>query len=223
MAQAVGSACTAILPTVEPPTAFEPDLDKWDAWSPDEVATLLAAVDAPWYVAAGWAIDLFLGGRYREHDDLEVAVPQDRFDEIVEALGEFELFVVGAPSQGLISPLEQARHALQATHQTWVREPETGLWRLDVMREPADGDTWICRRDERIRLPYDKVVERTTDGIPYGRPEVVLLFKAKHGREKDNSDFEAALPHLEPERRRWLADALELVHPGHRWLVRLAS
>lgn len=47
MAQAVGSACTTILPTVEPPTAFEPDLEKWDAWSPDEVATLLAAVEAP--------------------------------------------------------------------------------------------------------------------------------------------------------------------------------
>ena len=56
-----------------------------------------------------------------------------------------------------------------------------------------------------------------------GRPEVVLLFKAKHAREKDDGDFDAALPHLEPERRRWLADALELVHPGHRWLARLAS
>jgi hypothetical protein len=200
---------------------FEPDISKWQAWRPDDVAGLLARVEAPWYVAAGWAIDLFLGGGYRAHDDLEIAVPQDRFQSVVEALAGFELFVVGTPRQDLVSPLEQARHALEATHQTWVREPETGLWRLDVMREPSDGDTWICRRDERIRLPYDQVVERTADGIPYGRPEVVLLFKAKHAREKDDADFAAALPRLEPERRRWLADALELVHPGHRWLARL--
>ena len=57
------------------------------------------------------------------------------------------------------------------------------------MREPADGDTWICRRDERIRMPYDQVIERTADGIPYGRPEIVLLFKAKAARPKDDADF----------------------------------
>jgi hypothetical protein len=56
-------------------------------------------------------------------------------------------------------------------------------------------------------------------GIPYGRPEIVLLYKAKHARPKDDADFAAVLPLLEPGRRRWLADALELVHPGHRWLA----
>jgi Aminoglycoside-2''-adenylyltransferase len=34
-------------------------------------------------LAAGWAIDLFLGGPRREHEDLEIAVPGDRFDELV--------------------------------------------------------------------------------------------------------------------------------------------
>jgi Aminoglycoside-2''-adenylyltransferase len=205
------------------PAAFEPDLGQWDAWSPEEVTRLLAPVEAPWYVAAGWAIDLFLGGEYREHDDLEIAVPRDRFHEIVEALAAFELFVVGVPRHGLVSRLEQAKDALDATHQTWVREPDTGLWRLDIMREPYDGDLWICRRDERIRLPYDEVIERTSDGIPYGRPEIALLFKAKHARAKDDADLAAALPLLGPERRRWLADALAVVHPGHRWLTSLKS
>jgi hypothetical protein len=63
------------------------------------------------------------------------------------------------------------------------------------------------------------VIERTDDDIPYGRPEIVLLFKAKHAhRQRDQLDFEAVVPRLEPERRRWLADALERVHPDHRWL-----
>ena len=203
--------------------AFEPDLTKWNAWAPGEVSRRLAGVKAPWYVAAGWAIDLFLGGGYREHDDLEIAVPRDRFSEIEEALDKFELFVVGVPGQGFVTPLKEAGDALDDSHQTWVREPQTGLWRLDVMREPADGGTWICRRDVRIRMPYDQVIERTADGIPYGRPEVVLLFKAKATRPKDDADFLAVLPHLGPERRRWLADALELVHPAHAWLERLAA
>jgi hypothetical protein len=167
------------------PGAFEPDLAKWDAWRPDEVRRLLARVEAPWCVAAGWAIDLFLGGKRREHEDLEIAVPRDRFGQVAEALAGYELFVAGS---GLVRPIAEAG-----------------------------------RRDERIRLPYDQLIERSADGIPYARPEVVLLFKAKHARAKDDGDLAAVLPLLEPGRRRWLAETLELVHPGHRWLGDLPS
>jgi hypothetical protein len=170
-------------------------------------------------VAAGWAIDLFLGGQRREHEDLEIAVPQARFAEIAEVLKGFELFVPVGPER--VRPLPSDEMP-ETGHQTWVREPGTGLWRLDVFREPSDGDTWICRRDERIRLPYSEVIVRTEDGIPFGRPEIVLLFKAKHAkRPKDQADFADVVPRLDPERRRWLADALARVHPGHAWLERL--
>jgi hypothetical protein len=203
--------------------SFRPDVAAWAAWRPEQAARRLADVQAPWYVAAGWAIDLFLGGERREHEDLELAVPNARFAEIAAALAELEVFVIGTPENGLASPYaEVGEEALVVTHQTWFREPATGLWRLDVFREPSDGDTWICRRDDAIRMPYSRLIERTADGIPYGRPEVVLLYKAKHARPKDDGDLAAALPHLEPEWRAWLRDALELVHPGHRWLADIA-
>jgi hypothetical protein len=180
-----------------------PDVTKWDSWRPEEVASRLAQVEAPWYVAAGWALDLFLGGGYRAHEDIEIGVPRGRFDEFADALNGFELVEI-------------------TSHQTWVREPETGAWRLDIFSEPSDGDIWLCRRDKSIRLPYDDLIDLTDDGIPYGRPEVVLLFKAKRMHEKDDTDFAAVLPRLDPERRRWLVEALERVHPGHRWLDHLA-
>jgi len=174
----------------------------------------------PWYVAAGWAIDLFLGGDHREHEDLEIAAPNALIDEIVAAFPELEFCVIIGP-EGAI-PLAQARDRLDDTHQTWVREPETGVWRFDVFREPSDGDAWVCRRDNAIRLPYDQLIERTEDGIPFCRPEIALLFKAKHSqREKDQADFTAVAPLLEPERRRWLAAALERIHPGHAWIEAL--
>ena len=66
------------------------------------------------------------------------------------------------------------------------------------------------------------MIERTEDGIPYARPEIVLLFKAKHpDRPKDEADLAAVLPSLGPSRRRWLAESLALVHPGHPWLERV--
>jgi hypothetical protein len=67
------------------------------------------------------------------------------------------------------------------------------------------------------------VIERTAEGIPYLAPEIVLLFKAKHTRPKDEDDFAATVPHLGEARVRWLVDALERVHPGHRWLDELRS
>jgi hypothetical protein len=186
------------------------------------VVEILAGVEAPWYVAGGWAIDLFLGEQRREHDDLEIAVPRDRFDEIAHVLSAYELFVVTGPSR--VTSLDHARESLGDTFQTWVREPETGWWRLDVIREPSDGDGWVFRRDPRIRLPLNVVIERTDDDIPYGCPEIVLLYKAKHADEsKHQGDFAAVLPKLESERRRWLADALSLAHPGHPWLAELEA
>lgn len=78
-------------------------------------------------MATGWAIDLFLGGQRREHGDLEVAVPRDRFGEVLAALDGFELFVpAGGSGNGLVWPLDQAGDLVESLHQTWVREPESG-------------------------------------------------------------------------------------------------
>jgi Aminoglycoside-2''-adenylyltransferase len=197
---------------VEP---FPVDLDAWEAWSPAEAARLLEGLEAPWYVAAGWALDLFLGRQTRPHIDLEVGIPGQRFAEVRERLGGYELVVVG---DGHGWPLTES--TLAAHHQTWVREPG-GPWRVDVFREPWDGDVWICRRDPRIRLARDALISRSREGIPYAAPEVVLLFKAKATRPKDDDDFATVLPYLDAAARRWLRRSLELVHPGHRWLGEL--
>jgi hypothetical protein len=133
-------------------------------------------------------------------------------------LADLDAFVpVG---EGLVRPLERLTvDGLAETHQTWFREPSTMRWRLDVFREPSQGGMWICRRDPRLRRPFADVIRRTPDGIPYGAPEIVLLYKAKHAtREKDEMDFAAVQPLLSAAQRAWLADALTLVHPGHRWL-----
>jgi hypothetical protein len=198
-------------------TPIDPYETKWQAWRPDEVARLLDGVRVPWYVAGGWALELFLGGGHREHDDLEIAAPNSRFDEVADALGGLEIFLITDRTEA--TPLAEARGRFFDTHQTWVREPATGFWRFDVFREPSDGDTWICRREPKLRMPYARLIEWTDDGIPYGRPEVILLMKAKHSKlEKNERDLEATLPRLDGEGRAWLRGAVAHVHPGHEWL-----
>ena len=197
---------------------FVPDVARWYPWTPDEVAERLASVTEPWCVAGGWAIDLFLGSRTRDHHDIEVAVGPRGFDAARLALADHELVVVG---DGHAWPLSEQTLALH--HQTWVRDPETGAWRLDLFREPWEGDTWVYRRDSRIRLPLERVIARTPEGIPYARPEIVLLFKAKARSAKDEADLAVTLPHLDAPTRAWLRDALTLAHPDHGWLVALAE
>jgi len=197
-----------------PPHSFEPDVELWNAWTPEEADRRFSGMQAPWYVAAGWAIDLFLGQQRRDHEDLEIAVAHDRFAEVAARLPDCDLFVVGS---GRALPLADAGGFGEIWHQTWVQERATGFWRLDVFREPAMEGRWLFRRDARIQLPYDRLIAHSATGIPYARPEVVLLFKAKAARPKDEGDFAAVLPRLDAERRHWLAEALELVHPGHHW------
>jgi len=192
--------------------------EKWARhWNPSQVARLLTDVSAPWYVAAGWALDLFRGEQTRPHGDLEIAVPAGCFDEIRAC---FEGYVFDTVSSGRLWR-DAAPEVVAATHQTWLRDPRTDDYLVDVFREPHDGDTWICRHDETIRLPYDAVIRHSAHGIPYLAPEFVLLFKSKHVRPKDRADFAATLPHLDSGQRATLAELLARVRPGHEWLGRL--
>ncbi|WP_031520920.1 nucleotidyltransferase domain-containing protein [Streptomyces sp. NRRL F-5123] len=191
---------------------------RWSScWTPDEVARRLAGIGTPWYVAAGWALDLFRGERTRPHGDIEIAIPAASFPEVRR---RFPGHVFDAAGSGRIWQ-DPTPEALAAVHQTWLRDPATGNYLLDVFREPHDGDTWIFRRDPSIRLPYRDIVLRTRSGVPYLTPELVLLFKAKHVRPKDQADFVSTAPRLTPAQRTTLATLLARVHPGHPWTSQL--
>lgn len=87
------------------------------------------------------------------------------------------------------------------------------------MRIPDDGKNWICSSDRHIHRPYDDAVTHTADGIPYLRPELVLLYKGLHTRPKDQVDFEATAPLLSADDRTWLAGALAFARgDDHPWI-----
>jgi hypothetical protein len=199
---------------------MEPD-PPWSPFTPEEVAELLEVVRTRWYVVAGWALDLFRGEVTREHEDIEIGVPLEGFAEVRAALGAYQCEVVGSTEEGGPRRWPLASPAFEEHFQTWFRDPATGAYRLDVFRDPHEGDTWVCRRDPTITLPYREAIRTSSAGIPYLAPHLALLFKAKRARPKDHADLRGALPLLSPAEVAWLAGSLEQIHPGHVWLAEL--
>jgi hypothetical protein len=91
---------------------------------------------------------------------------------------------------------------------------------MDVMLEPGNAETWVFRRDERMRALRAFMVAQGP--IPHLKAHGALLYKAKALRPKDEADFASALPLLTREERAWLIEALSVAHPGHAWIAALA-
>jgi hypothetical protein len=197
-----------------------PDVDAWQPWHPRDIAARLSGCPVPWYVAGGWAIDLYLGRMTRDHADVEIAIPRADFPAFRPWLAGLELYEAVS---GTLRHLPDGREPGTEGHQVWACDPAVRRWRLDTFLEPGDGQTWVSHRDERIRRPWAEAIGHTADGIPYLRAECALLAKAKHAREKDEADLAQVLPTLDGRTRAWLADAVELAHPGHAWVDRIRS
>jgi hypothetical protein len=204
-------------------TALEPaPIDHWEPWTPTELAARMAPSGIGWCVVGGWAIDLHLGRVTREHEDLEFAVP--RADDLAArtALRELEAFT---PSDHVLHHLPHDGLRRPETHQTWMLDPVARLWRVDVMLEPGDDDTWVYRRDESVTAPRSFMERRTADGITYLGPHGALFYKGAKGetRPKDEADFAVAAPTLTDDERGWLVETLARVRPEHPWLVALCQ
>jgi hypothetical protein len=57
------------------------------------------------------------------------------------------------------------------------------------------------------------------EGIRYLKPEVVLAYKAKLARPKDDVDLDAPGRCWTATSGAWLLGTVERLHPGHRWLA----
>jgi hypothetical protein len=196
-----------------------PPLDAWRAWHPREAAAVLSGLDIAWCVVGGWAIDLWLGRETRAHGDLEVAIARGDFERMRAQLRGYVLHSVG---DGEVRLLADDADPPADSHQNWVLDPRANEWRMDVMLEPGDAQTWVFRRDESIRATRASMIG-TRDGIPFLKAHGALLYKAKRAEPKDEHDFAVCAPRLDGDERAWLIDALGRVHPGHAWIAALGG
>ncbi|MFE5908730.1 nucleotidyltransferase domain-containing protein [Streptomyces wedmorensis] len=196
-------------------------LGRWVPDRPEDVATIFADAGFPWWIAGGYAIELAVGRELRAHGDLDVLVLRRDQARVREMLARWDLYVADPPGQGKLRAWRPGEVLRKPLHDIWCRRKPEAPWSVQLMLDEADGSQWVSRRDPAIRLPIDQLGRTNETGIPYLAPEVQLFYKAKSTRDKDEADFEAALPLLDAPARAWLAGAITMIAPDHPWLRRL--
>ncbi|HXY71683.1 MAG TPA: hypothetical protein VEM41_04000, partial [Actinomycetota bacterium] len=71
---------------------FDPAGGRWEPIALDGLARLFRQVDAPWWVAGGVALDLFVGRPTREHGDLDVEILRRDLSDFAGAIRGWSLF-----------------------------------------------------------------------------------------------------------------------------------
>jgi hypothetical protein len=174
-----------------------------------------------WWICGGWALDLFLGRETRRHDDLDVAVLRRDQPTLFRHLEGWD--VRYATPQHTLEPWDGV-HLEPPIHGIWARRSNevSAPWTCEFLLNEHTDQDWIFRRNEGITRSLDEVgAER--DGVPFLRPEIVLLYKASEPSPKNEADFVAVRPHLSQTAARWLREALEVIESRHPWVPKLDS
>jgi len=190
-------------------------IQPWEPLTISEVADHFSGVDVDWWIAGGLAIDLFLGWKTRDHDDIDIEMFRSDREALFEVFPGWELFAVSA---GTLAPWSAGQTLEAPVFGIWGRPNGDAAWAIEVMLADGDGDRWRFRRDNTISLPRSDLTGVNRDGVRFCTPEVQLLYKGKQHRAKDDVDMVRCLHRLASPQRQWLADALRRSEPDHPWL-----
>ncbi|KOO49895.1 nucleotidyltransferase domain-containing protein [Viridibacillus arvi] len=194
------------------------DIDNWSPLSVIEIKEVFAHIPSMWGIAGGWALDLHLGKKSREHSDIDVVIFREEQQVVYQSLKvDWILYKAEA---GKLKPWKDGEY-LESTNDIWVSKNEDSPWTFQIMLIDSENNDWIYRREKSIKKGKNEIFQWTNNGTPYIKPEVQLLYKAgsKQVREKDFKDFQTILPLLLPKEMEWLKLSLKKQFPeGHSWI-----
>lgn len=193
-------------------------IDYWEVFSMSQFelcstfASLMKDFNKPWGIAGGWAIDLFIGSITRKHEDIEIAIFREDQCCIQKYLAGWNFKKV---KQGKIEPWGNGERLELPVHETYAERDDQ---KIEILLNELDGEDWVFRRDNRIRRPVTQIFMKSPENIPYLSPEIVLLYKSKNPRSKDEIDFHNTIELLDSDRKQWLKDTLKTIYEEHPWI-----
>lgn len=194
--------------------------DRWQPLSVVETIALFVHAPFKWGLAGGHAIEQFLGRGHRAHGDIDIIVFRDEQLALQQWLAaNWSLYASDPP--GTLRRWLPDEFLGAGINDLWAHRHGVEAWELQAIIVDVEGDEWISRRGPMIRGPRHTLLT-TYHGVPCVRAEVQLMYKARHCRPKDEQDFQACVPRLEPQAKTWLHTQIRLLHgEDHPWLAAL--
>jgi hypothetical protein len=193
------------------------------------VCRFMAAFAGPWWIAGGWAADIWLGRKSREHEDIEIGVRRCDQAALHDLCAGWEWFT---PVNDQWAPLpdgellEHPRFMLQVRRVSTTSVSVHGMPpEFEFLLNEVEGDEWYFSRDRSIHLPLARVHGPSPLGVPVVAPEVLLLHKPQQRwrRPKDEHDFRILRAGMSAGQRAWLREQFERLRPDAPWLSQLLS
>lgn len=188
---------------------------------PLAVAHLMNDFPHSWCIAGGWAIDLFVNRISRLHKDVDIAIWRNDQLAIRTYLMNRD-WTLQKAMNGQLLPWIDGEFLELPVHTIWCRNAHAQPNFIEILFNECNEQHFLFRRELSITHSRENAIVKLESGLPLLAPEIVLLYKAKNAsNQKNQSDFEVALPHLRLDQRTWLKTALSKVHPEHEWIDKL--
>lgn len=185
---------------------------------PQKIAGIMREFKPDWFVAGGWAIDLFIGRETRRHEDIEIVIFRRDQRAVQKYFSDWKLKKAAG---GALFDWREDELLQLPVHAVHCFNERGAPPFLEVLFNETDAFNWIYRRDDRIVKPLAEIYLTAETGIRFLRPEIVLLYKSKNPREKDERDFHATIGLLDAKSRKWLSNSLTVIDANHAWLKKL--
>jgi len=202
------------------------------------VAGTMDEVNFEWFVIAGWALDLFIGRKTREHKDIEISIWRDEVFLLLERFpGHRVDRVIGHKRYEALdkdSTVDSRGHLI-------LRDFSLNgqAFDIELFTTERQNNEWVFRKQNEIRCPLEEAILTSSCGTRYLAPQFVLLYKAwffpsmeqalqdmpseadfmRKCWETDCRDFQTALPLLAEKQREQLRGWLQRFTPGIPWLA----
>ena len=174
----------------------------------------LLSAPFPWFVAGGWALDLFVGKNTRTHSDLDLGILRQDQRALQNFLVGWDL---EKAINGVFHPWKEGEELNLPVHEIHAKHRDLGEVEI-LIAESSDTD-WLYRRDTRVKRKLSRAILPTNFGFSILAPEIVLLFKSKKPQPKDEADFKNVLPSLSSDQRNWLRESLKVSDMRQGWLA----
>jgi hypothetical protein len=197
------------------------DFSNWKPLTVTEVSNLFSRIPISWGIAGGWALDMHLGRKTREHSDIDIVIFREDQQVVYQHLkNDWMLYKA---KDGKLSLWLEGEY-LDEVSDIWISRDNQSPWALQIMLMDYEQEHWIYRREKTIKLAKVELFSFDENNVPYLKPAIQLLYKGGSSqiREKDFRDFQSVLPSLSSKEKEWLKKALKSqFSSGHSWMKNL--